>query len=150
ERDALLVGVQEEKEPRVLAPLVRQRGAPRLAAGRLDLDDLGAQPREHLRAGGAGFVLGEIEDADSVEGLGHVGSPLVETLANSRTSLPWIVFDDFADVMIASLTRVFDALWRGAFYERSRNYAWYCLRCPDRHRDRRRPAGERDGHAAAG
>src|SRR5262249_12975244 len=56
ERDALLVRVQQHEEPRVLTTLVGQREAAGLAAWRLDLDDLGPQPREHLRARGAGFV----------------------------------------------------------------------------------------------
>src|SRR5262245_64709516 len=48
ERHALLAGVQQEEEPRVLAALVAERGAAGLARGRLDLDHVGAEPREHL------------------------------------------------------------------------------------------------------
>ena len=73
ERHALLVGVQQQEEPRVLAALVGERGAAGLASGRFDLDDVGAQPRQHLGAGRAGFVLGQVEDANAVEGLGHGG-----------------------------------------------------------------------------
>src|SRR5262245_66479983 len=71
ERHALLAGVQQEEEPRVLAALVAERGAAGLARGRLDLDHVGAEPREHLGAARARFVLGQVEDADSVESLGH-------------------------------------------------------------------------------
>ena len=43
ERDALLAGVQQQEEPGVLAALVGERRAARLARRRLDLDDLGAR-----------------------------------------------------------------------------------------------------------
>src|SRR6185295_18163913 len=71
QRHALLVRVQQHEEPGVLALLVGQRQASGLAAGRLDLDDLGAEPREHLRAAGARLVLGEVEHANSLECLLH-------------------------------------------------------------------------------
>jgi hypothetical protein len=71
EREALLVRVEEEEAPAVDAGPVAQREAVGLAGERLDLDDLGAQPREELRAGRAGLVLAEVDDADAVEGFGH-------------------------------------------------------------------------------
>ena len=45
-------------------------------AGLLDFDDVGAEPREHLGAGGAGFELGEVYDADVVQGFLHGGVSL--------------------------------------------------------------------------
>jgi hypothetical protein len=72
DREAALVGVEDEEEhrvePRHLGPV-----APRLlAAGRLDLDDVGAQPAQELRAGGAGFELREVENPHAGQrALGH-------------------------------------------------------------------------------
>src|SRR6266568_6009527 len=48
EGHTLLVRVEEQEEPRVLAALVGERVATGLAGGRLDLDDLGAEPRNAL------------------------------------------------------------------------------------------------------
>ncbi len=60
-----------------------------LAGGRLDLDDLRAEPGEHLGAGGPRFVLGQVEDADAVEGLGHgVRLPLTWCRPRSAPSAP--------------------------------------------------------------
>ena len=48
--------------------VVLERGAAGIArAGTLDLHHVGAEPGERLRAGGAGLVLRQIEDAHSVE-----------------------------------------------------------------------------------
>src|SRR3972149_2859286 len=60
ERHALLAGVQQEEEPRVLAALVREHRAAGLAARRLDLDDVGPEPRGHLGTARPRLVLGQV------------------------------------------------------------------------------------------
>ena len=72
EGDAALVGVEEQEEPRVRVGPLRERAAARLAARRLDLDDVRAEPREHLGAARPRLVLREVEDDDPVERLAHV------------------------------------------------------------------------------
>ena len=71
ERHALLVGVEEEEAPAIDAGLVGEPDPVRLAGHGLHLDDLGAQPCEELRARGPGLVLTQIDDADTVQRLGH-------------------------------------------------------------------------------
>src|SRR5437667_60528 len=58
-------------EPVILAALVGQRGAALLAGGRLDLDDISAEPREHLRGARSRLVLRQIENANPIESLRH-------------------------------------------------------------------------------
>jgi hypothetical protein len=78
ERDALLVGVEQEKVARVDARLLGAPIAPGLSlAGLFHLDDLGAEPREHLGARRARLELGEVENADSIEGCAHGLPPVL-------------------------------------------------------------------------
>src|SRR3989442_3071704 len=74
ERHALLVAVQQQEEPGIEVGPLRQCAAPRLAPWRLDLDDVGAEPRQHLGATRPSLVLREVEHHDPVERLGHVVS----------------------------------------------------------------------------
>src|SRR5437667_318661 len=74
ERDAPLVGVEQKEEPRVRVGPLREHAPPRLASRRLDLDHVGAEPREHLGAARSRLVLREVEDHDPVEGLAHLSS----------------------------------------------------------------------------
>ena len=62
DRHAALVRVEDQEEHRVEPRHFRPVAARLLAAGRLDLEHVGAQPAEELGAGGAGFELGEVED----------------------------------------------------------------------------------------
>src|SRR5213076_2586533 len=62
-----------------------ERASPRLAARRLDLDDVGAEPREHLGATRARLVLREVEDDDPVERLAHVASIVAGAASPART-----------------------------------------------------------------
>ena len=65
EGDRPLVGVEQEEVVGVDAGPARPGAAAGVASlGLLDLDDLGAEVGEDLGRGGAGFELGEIEDAD--------------------------------------------------------------------------------------
>ena len=65
EGDRPLVGVEQEEVVGVDAGPARPGAAAGVAAlGLLDLDDLGAEVGEDLGRGGAGFELGEVEDAD--------------------------------------------------------------------------------------
>ena len=65
ESDRPLVGVEEEEVVGVDAGPARSGAAAGVAAlGLLDLDDVGAEVGEDLGGGGAGFELGEVEDAD--------------------------------------------------------------------------------------
>ncbi len=74
---AALVGVPVAEIGRVIAP--HRQGAPGFAAARgLDLDHIGAHPGHGLGARRAGFVLGHVEDSNSVE-CGH-GGLLGETI----------------------------------------------------------------------
>src|SRR5262249_1695409 len=91
ERDALLVGVEQEEVARVDARLLGATIAPGLAlAGLFDLDDLCAEPRQHLGARRTGLELGEVQNADSVEGCTHglppVGGMITRRPHDSRRS----------------------------------------------------------------
>src|SRR5206468_9885021 len=59
---AALVGVEDEEEHRVEAGHLGPVAPRLLAARRLDLEDVGPEPAEELRAGGARFELREVED----------------------------------------------------------------------------------------
>src|SRR5207249_3029504 len=75
DRHAALVGVEDKEEHRIEPGHLRTIAARLLAARRLDLDDVGAEPAQELGAGRAGFELGEIENPDAAQrALGH-GSP---------------------------------------------------------------------------
>src|SRR5262249_5844343 len=68
--DGLLVGVEQQEIPGIpvlaLAGLPAQQGAARFAAVRVfDLDDLGTEPGECLRAGWAGLELGQVQNTDA-------------------------------------------------------------------------------------
>ncbi len=67
ERDRTLVGVEHQEVDRVRVGTFRDHAAPGLAARRLDLDHVGAEPGEKLGAGSARLPLREVHDADSVE-----------------------------------------------------------------------------------
>jgi hypothetical protein len=41
----------------------------------LDLDHIGAEPRQHLGAGGAGLIMGKVDDPNAFESLIHLDSP---------------------------------------------------------------------------
>jgi hypothetical protein len=72
ERHAPLVGVEHEEEHRVESRHFGTVPARLLATGRLDLEDIGAQPAEKLRASGARLELREVEDPHPAErALGH-------------------------------------------------------------------------------
>ncbi len=71
EGEALLVGVEEEEAPAIDAGPVGEPDPVGLAGQGLHLDDLGPQPGEQLRARGAGFVLGQIDDPDTVQSFRH-------------------------------------------------------------------------------
>src|SRR5262249_23560583 len=68
--DGFLVGVEQQEIPGVpilaLAGLPAQQGAARFAAVRVfDLDDLGTEPGEGLRAGWAGLELSQVQNTDA-------------------------------------------------------------------------------------
>src|SRR5262249_20307801 len=67
QRHALLVQVHEAEEDRVHARLLAEPIACRLARRRLDLDDLGAQPRQRLRAARPRLVKRKIEHPQALE-----------------------------------------------------------------------------------
>ena len=74
--EAALVGVQDQEE-QALAAVVGHVGARDVALfGRLQLDDLGAEPGQHLGAGGTCLVVRHVDDADAVEGARHALSLL--------------------------------------------------------------------------
>jgi hypothetical protein len=47
----------------------------------LDLDHVGAEPSQQLRAGRTRLDVGEVEDLDAFEGFHGTGSPIRETSA---------------------------------------------------------------------
>src|SRR2546428_6246648 len=84
ERDALFVGVEQEEVARVDTGLLGATVAPGLSlAGLLDLDDLGAEPRQHLGARRAGLELGEVQDADAVQRCAHGLPPIPDHTAGT-------------------------------------------------------------------
>ena len=89
ERQALLVGVQHQEEQPVLARYVGHGPAGGLAPARLlQLDDLGAEPGQHLRAGGARLVVGHVDDPDAVQGRAHGGRSFLSSLPGRLCSPP--------------------------------------------------------------
>src|SRR4029077_743708 len=86
EDGAALAAVEEQEEIAVGIGVVGVPQPPRAVAVRwaLDLDDVGAEPGQHLGAGRARLVVGEIDDANTVEGATHLRSPGVgEALVTS-------------------------------------------------------------------
>ena len=63
EGDAALALVEEHEDDAVARRVAADQIAAGLAARRLDLDDVGAEPGEDLRRRRSGLVLGEIDDA---------------------------------------------------------------------------------------
>ena len=68
EHDAALALIEQHEDDAVARGVAADQVAARLAARRLDLDDVGAQPGEDLRRRRPGLVLGEIDDAHAGEG----------------------------------------------------------------------------------
>ena len=66
ERQAALVGVEEQEEQAVAALLVAQVGARDVAAlGLLELDHVGAEKAQDLRARGPRLVVRHVDDANA-------------------------------------------------------------------------------------
>src|SRR6476620_7825199 len=74
QRQAALVGIEREEEELVVVLRPCDVAAFRF----LELDHLGAQKSEHLRAGRACLVMRHVDDTDSFEGLAHT-SPSVDS-----------------------------------------------------------------------
>jgi hypothetical protein len=74
EHDAALALIEQHEDDAVALVVAADQMPAGLAAGRLDLDDVGAEPGEDLCRRRSGFVLREIDDADSLERsrFGHV------------------------------------------------------------------------------
>ena len=78
ERQAALVGVQHQEEQAVAVGAVAHVGARDVAALRLlQLDHVGAEEAQDLRAGGTRLVVRHVDDADAGQGLGHAVPPRV-------------------------------------------------------------------------
>src|SRR6202035_922170 len=84
EDKALLATVEQQEEEAIEVGVVHVPQPPRPVAMRrpLDLDHLGAEPRQHLRARRPRLVVGEIDDSDAVEGLAHVDLPSTASRSN--------------------------------------------------------------------
>src|SRR4029434_5333543 len=84
DRQRFLVRVEHVEVPRVVGVLSREHPAGGIARLRvLDLDDLGAEPGERLRAGWPGLELGEVDDPDAGETL-----EVLADLTHPRSSRP--------------------------------------------------------------
>ena len=92
ERQRALVAVEHGEIQGVLALDVTKLGARDVAGARaLDLDHVGAEPGEQLRAGRSGLHVREINDLDAFKRLAHSTTPccvLVTTLAAPATTMP--------------------------------------------------------------
>src|SRR5262249_60283980 len=86
EPHALLVQVHETEEDRAHTGLIAEPVACRLPRRGLDLDALGPQPCQRLRAARPRLVKRKIEDPDSLERRAHRPPPNSSS-ASSRT--PW-------------------------------------------------------------
>ncbi len=75
--DASLVAVEEQEEEAVEIWIVTvpQSARPAPVGRALDLDHIGAEPRQHLGAGGAGLVMGKVDDSNAFESVTHTDSP---------------------------------------------------------------------------
>src|SRR4029453_395992 len=80
----LLVGVQEAEEDRVHARLLADPASRRLAPRRLDLDDLGTQPRERFCAARPRLVLRKVEHPDSGQSRAPPRAPCVAADRGAR------------------------------------------------------------------
>src|SRR5690606_29868726 len=79
ERHRFLVRVELAEIPGVLARFTRIAIARGFTGLRLfNLDDLGTEPGKRLRAGGSGFVLAQVHDADASETV-ELGSLRLDT-----------------------------------------------------------------------
>ena len=88
--DVFAVGrlqVDGERTPAAVPHAVAVVRAERVAAGRLDLDDVGALLGEQQHAERAGDSPREIEDADTVECTGHARAP-AHLAASDALTLP--------------------------------------------------------------
>ena len=80
QRQAALVGVQDQEEQAVAVRLVAHVGARDVAALRLlQLDHVGAEKAEDLRAGRARLVVRHVDDANAGQGLAHGRTPKMTT-----------------------------------------------------------------------
>ena len=76
ERQAALVGVEQQEEQAVGAGLFEMHGARDIARFRLfELDHVGAEKGQDLGAGRPRLVVRHVDDADAGKGLGHAVSP---------------------------------------------------------------------------
>ena len=75
---AALVAVEQQEEKAVDIGIVHVPQPPRPVAERrpLDLDHIGPEPGQHLRAGRPGLVVREIDNANAFERLGHATSSI--------------------------------------------------------------------------
>src|SRR5262249_11731173 len=78
--------VEQQKEIAVEVRIVGVPQPPRPVAMRraLDLDHIGAEPGQHLRAGRTRLIVSEIDDANAFESLAHIDPPI-----NPRRSFFW-------------------------------------------------------------
>src|SRR5207249_1307489 len=91
ERQALLVGVEEEEEEAVRIRLVAHVAARHLADfRRFELDHLGAEKRQDLRTSRPRLVVRHVDDADAVERLGHGNSPDQASVSAVTRICPWV------------------------------------------------------------
>ncbi len=82
ERHAPLVRVHQTEEDRVHVGPLTEPTARSLTRRWLDLDDLGAEPGQGLGAAWSCFVLGEVENADTVERFRHRSLLLADVSSN--------------------------------------------------------------------
>ncbi len=75
EHDGALVAVEVGEDGAEARRRERRHGAHAVALGRLDLDDLGAEVAQDLRAVGAEDDRGQVEDAQAFEQGDHAGPP---------------------------------------------------------------------------
>ena len=89
QRDAALVAVQHREIEAVDARNVAQLAARRIAFARpLDLDDVGAEPRQNLRAGRSRLHMRHIQDPNTLQGFPHDCLSLVEAIGTGREFYP--------------------------------------------------------------
>ena len=83
--DAALIAIEVD-EGRRETRAFRTPGAPhRVALGRFDLDDIGAQVAEQLRAEGSRYDLGQIENSDTSErAVGHTFVSPIQRFEETR------------------------------------------------------------------